>query len=199
MEITLKEITPEKSTQERVSLKAPAPVKQKEYVADKVELSPTIQAFDKRPKVFTNNPYSPLEVIKNRKETLTPTAEQAVMNPLYNRVGHLLGVDMSHDWNTYYDKVVQVVELAKEKSKLEDPEKLMSWIFKRAGEAPSMSGKRITDVLVSLKLGSNPIVKNVESKPKIVYKTVYKYIKPKDETKQFVTRWMNKTMEAYGV
>lgn len=190
-DIILKEVSPEANTRERVSLKAHTPVKQKEFKIEKVELSPNIQTFDKRPRVFTSNPYSQTEVIKSSRENnLSP--DQAVLNPLYNRIGHMLGVDMPRDWKIQYDKVVEVVKLAEERTGFKDPDKLASWIFQRAKESPSMSGKRIMDVLVNLKMGQETKSEVKVAKPKVVYKTVYKYVKPKQNTEDVVNRWMQR-------
>lgn len=197
-DIVLKTVSPEPSTQERVSLKSPEPKKQKEIKLDRVELSDNIRAFDKKPRVYTSNPYSRDQVLKGMKTqvSLTPTAEQAVLNPLYNRVGHILGVDMAREWNMSYDKVVEIVSLARNISKIEDDAKLAEWIFNRTRESSSMYGKRITDVLVNLKMNVNKETHSVVSeKPKVIYKTVYKYVKekPKD-VKSIAARWMNKIL-----
>ena len=173
-----------------LSLNSKSIVKQKDYTVPEVKLSENIQKFDKRPRVYTNNPYSFNEVSKKQIEApiqMSPTATQMITDPLYNEVGKSLGVDTLHEWGMNYDKVQDIVDLAKQRSGIKDSKKLSNWIYQLLNKVPSLGGKRINDVHVFLKMGGI-------SKPKIVTRTVVKkvikYIKPKETTEQFVNKWI---------
>lgn len=173
---------------ETLSLKSETVAQPKAIKLDRVELSKNIQAFDKKPRVFTANPYGYNTVAKNTPVTTqTPTATQMISTPVYNQVGKLLGVDTVHEWSKYYDKVFEIVEWAKAKTKESDPEKLSSWIYKQLNSAPSMGNKKIDDVYVFSKMGT---IKRDKPIVKTVIKTVVKHIKPKETTEQFVDKFM---------
>lgn len=166
----------------------------KTYEAPKVKLSDNIQAFDKKVKVHTENPYSFNSVAKEKTDaplTAVQSASQMIADPLYNQVGKILGVDNLHEWGQYYDKVYEIVELAKRKSGHTSSEDLSSWIYKQLNHAPSLGSKKINDVHIYLKMGGAP---KADAKPKVVTKTVVKkvYVQPKQTTEQFVSKWMSK-------
>ena len=167
----------------------------KTFKAPKVELSENIQKFDRKIKVYTENPHSFKEASKPQEAPISAvqTASQMIANPLYNEVGKVLGVDTLHEWGLYYDKVFEIVEMAKEKTGIKDTKELSSYIYKQLNYAPSMGNKRINDVYTYLKMGGHR-----EVKPKVVTKTVVKkvYVKPKETTEQFVSNWMKGTL--YG-
>lgn len=163
-----------------LSLKSESSTKAKEYQAPQAELSDNIQKYDK--KVATHTEVSPktkeVETLKS-----TPTAGQMLTDSMYNSVGKLLGVDTLREWSLYYDKVYEVVELAKQKSGLKDSDKLSSWIYQQLNNAPALGGKKISDVHTYLKMGQQKLPE--PNKP-----TVKKVVKPKESTEQFVNRWM---------
>jgi hypothetical protein len=153
MELIVKEDS--KSKPEHVSLKTEAAPAPKQYAAEEVKLSKNIQAFDKRPRVFNQNPYGYNTVVKRTPpSTQTPTATQMIATPLYNQVGKLLGVDNVHEWSKYYDKVYEIIEWAKHKTNETDPNKISSWIYKQLNVAPSMGNKKIDDVYIFSKMGA---------------------------------------------
>lgn len=177
---------------ETLSLKSEAPTPSKAVKLEKVELSKNIQAFDKKPRVFTENPFSFNAVAKRQAEKrmeqrveASPTATQMITDPLYNRVGKSLGVDTIHEWGLNYDKVYEIVELAKQKSGITDPNRLAEWIYNRTSQAPSLGSKRINDVYIYLKMAKAP-----QTKTKTIIKTIVKHVKPKETTEQFVSKWM---------
>lgn len=159
--------------------------------APKVELSENIQKFDARPRVRTDDPWSFSGAKKKQEAPISSiqTASQMIANPLYNEVGKVLGVDTINDWGLMYDKVHEVVELAKAKSGIKDNKELTAWLYKQLNYAPSLGSKKINDVLTYLKMGGKP---QGQSKPKVITKTVIKkvYVKPKQTTEQFVSNWM---------
>lgn len=181
---------------DEISLKPEAIEKQKNFIAPKAELSKNIQAFDKRPRVYTENPYSFNSVAKRQAEKrmeervkTSPTANQMITDPLYNQVAKSLGVDTIHEWGMNYDKVYEIVELARQKSGITDSTKLSEWIYRQIGTAPSLGNKKINDVYIFLKMGG-------QAKPKVVtktvVKTVVKHVKPRETTEQFVENWMKR-------
>lgn len=125
------------------------------YKADKFELSKNIQKFDKKPKVYTSDPYS-YNAISLKKKVYnvapTATAEEMITNPTYNTIGKFLGIDTIHDWNSYYDKIYTITEWAKKKSGVNDTEKLMKWISNKSRTVPSMGGKNIDNLYLFARL-----------------------------------------------
>lgn len=163
------------SVPEQVNLKSEPTEKPKEFKVDRPTLSENIQAFDKKPRVFTKNPFGYEEVRKGSQQT--PTSDQMIATPLYNTVGKMLGVDVVHNWGMDYDKVYEITQLAKEKTGIKNEEKLQQWIYKKAQSIPNVSGKKITDLLMYLKLMNN----EPKTKPKVIIKTVIKYRDRKPE------------------
>lgn len=140
------------------SLKDKPKEKQPKYEAEKIELSRNIQKFDKRPKVYTENPYSYNAVaLKKYKPDVLPTAtaEEMITNPTYNTIGKFLGIDAVHDWNRYYDKVFTITQWAKLKSGTKDTGKLMKWISDKSRTVPSMGGKNIDNLYLHARLALN--------------------------------------------
>ena len=169
----------------------------KNYAVPKVELSENIQNFDRKVKVHTTNPYSANTVSKGKTEvplSAIQTASQMIANPLYNEAGKVLGVDTLHEWGLYYDKVHDIVEMAKQRIKSEDPQALSEYIYKQLNSSPSLGNKRIIDVYTYLKMGGH----TPEPRTKVVTKTVIKkvYVKPKENTEQFVNNWMKGVLNA---
>lgn len=159
--------------------------------APKVELSENIRKFDSRPRVHTENPFS-YNAAKKKVEapvSSIQTASQMIANPLYNEAGKILGVDTINEWGLMYDKVHEVVELAKQKSGLKESKDINAWLYKQINYAPSLGSKKINDVLTYLKMGGKPMN---QPKPKVITKTVIKkvYAKPRETTEEFVQKWM---------
>lgn len=149
------------------------PRQQVQYEAEKVVLSDNIQKFDKKPRVFTQNPYDYNSVsLHKNKDTYTPSAEQMIADPTYNLAGKALGVDTVHDWNRDYDKVAKIVDWAREQTGLTDSEKLSSWIYAQLRNAPAMGGKRIDDLYIYSRLKA-PTKAPVRTVTKTVIKKVY--------------------------
>ena len=172
---------------DEVSLNSEPEIKQKDYKVPMVELSENIRKFDKKPRVYTENPYSFNAVVRRQVENkvVSPTATQMITDPLYNEVGKSLGVDTLHEWGLNYDKVQDIVALARERTGITDSKKLSAWIYQLMSTAPSLGGKRINDVHVYLKMGGKPKVET-----KTVIKKVIKYVKPKETADQFASRWI---------
>ena len=143
-----KTVTPEGPS--RVSLRTrKLVIKKPEYKPEKVELSKNIQKFDSRPQI--KNPYDFNTISLKKKIEILPAASDLATIPEYNRAGQILGIDMAHDWNKYYDKVFKIVEMAKKKTGFKG-KKLMNWIYQKANHAPSINNKRIEDLYIYLNL-----------------------------------------------
>lgn len=136
------------------SLKDKPKIKQEEYEAPKLELSKNIQKFDRKPKVYTENPYSFNAVsLKPKTSTIpTATAEQMITNPTYNIIGKFLGVDTVHDWNKCYDKVYAIAEWAKLKSGLNETNSLLRWISSKSKTIPNMGTRNIDNLYLFARL-----------------------------------------------
>lgn len=126
-------------------------VQKVEYEVDKKELSKNIQKFDKRPKVYTEDPYSYNYVSLRRTQKITPSAEQMATNTLYNSVGKLLGLDTTKEWNQYYDKVYTIAEWAR-KNVGDDVLKVLKFITRKSNSVPSMGARRIDDLYIHVGL-----------------------------------------------
>lgn len=150
------------------------PTKQVEYKVEQVNLSENIQKFDKKPRVYTQNPYDYNSVSLKKESNYTPTAEQMIVNPVYNQAAKALGVDTVHDWNRYYDKVANLVDWAKSETGYTDANKISEWIYAQSKKAPLMGGKKIDDLYIYSRL-------KTEEKPKVRTKVVVKkvYVKQK--------------------
>ena len=154
-------IQPEEIVRDNISLnslKDKPKEKRPEIKAEKIELSKNIQKFDKKPKVYTENPYAYNYIsLKKDKPNASPsaTAEQMITNPTYNTIGKFLGIDTIHDWNKYYDKVFTITEWAKKKSGTDNTGNLMRWISSKARTVPSMGGKNIDNLYLFARLALN--------------------------------------------
>ena len=146
------DISHEVSKQEMVSLKSEKKLRRIQPEVEKVELGENIKKFDRlvkpKPRVFTENPYSYNSVSLKKRVSVPPTqtAEQMITNPHYNAIGKALGVDTTHEWNRYYDRVYEVVEWAKNKSGQKDTYKLIKWISSQINKIPSLSERRIDNL-----------------------------------------------------
>ena len=162
------------------------PIKQVEYKIEKVNLSENIQKFDKKPRVYTQNPFDYNSVSLKKDSSYTPTAEQMIVNPVYNQAAKALGVDTVHDWNRYYDKVASLVDWAKEQTGYTDAGKISEWIYAQLKKAPLMGGKKIDDLYIYSRL-------KTEEKPKVRTKVVVKkvYVKQKMSNEEFSKRFIN--------
>ena len=138
------------------SLRDKPKVKTPEIKAEKLELSRAIQKFDKKPRVYTDNPYAynSVSLAKKQDTVPTPSAEQMITDPTYNTIGKFLGIDTVHDWNRYYDKVFTVTKWAKEKSGTNDIAKLMKWISSKSGTIPNMGSKNIDSLYLYARMVS---------------------------------------------
>ena len=154
-------IEPEVTPRENISLnslKDKPKEKKVVYEAEKLELSKNIQKFDRKPRVYTENPYAYNSIsLKKEKPNSSPsaTAEEMITNPTYNTIGKFLGIDTVHDWNQYYDKVFTITEWAKQKSGQKDMGKLMKWISSKSRTVPSMGGKNIDNLYLFARLALN--------------------------------------------
>ena len=184
--IDIIERKPEKSVQEIVSLKERPKKEVKNYEVDKVELSKNIQEFDKKPRVYTKDPYAYNEVSLKKDTEFSLTAQNMITDPLYNMVGKSLGVDTIHDWNRYYDKVQEIVEWAKKETGYKDKDLLVSWIYGQVGKTTSLGAKRIDDLYIYSKLKQPK--REIKFKPKVKTKVVVKYVKEKLTTEDMVKR-----------
>ncbi len=139
-----------KEVKQPISLKEEPRKEVRNYEIEKVELSKNIQAFDKKPKVYTENPYGYNQVsLKKEKAPVPPvqTAAQMIINPTYNSIGKFLGVDTIHDWNKSYDKVYMITEWAKEKVG-GNTIKIMRWLSNQARRLPNLGNKTIDNLYI---------------------------------------------------
>jgi hypothetical protein len=167
--------------QEEVSLKPKPETPQVEYKVPEVKLSENIRKFDRKPRVYTQNPFSYNAVSLKKDTTYTPTAGEMIVNPLYNQTGRVLGIDTIHDWNRYYDKVQKIVEWAKTETGYTETDRLVRWIYDQSQKTDSLGAKRIDDLYIYSKLKTPEKIK-----PKVIVKKVY--IKEKLSTEEMVKR-----------
>ena len=146
-EIKVKDSPPEDISMREIRKKSV--VTERKYEIEKKELSKNIQAFDRRPRIYTENPYSFNAVSKKAAET--PTASNMVTDPIYNAVGKALGIDMAREWDLYYDKVFTISEWAKKKAGT-DISKIIKVISDKSRSVPSMGAKRIDDLYIHIGL-----------------------------------------------
>lgn len=126
-----------------------------EYKVPKVRLSENIRNFDKKPRVFTENPYDYNSVaLHKNKDNPTPSASEMIVNPIYNKAAKALGVDTVHDWNRYYDKVAKIVDWAVEETGIKDAGALAEWIYAQIKNVPAMGGKKIDDLYIYSRLNT---------------------------------------------
>lgn len=123
-------------------------VEVKHYEVEQKEVSKNIQAFDKRPRVYVEDPYSFNSVSLKRPQVINQTADALIANPLYNNAGKILGVDTVHDWGLSYDKVEKIVDWVKAKIKSDKPEAIYSFIYKKLNEVPTMSTSKLNDLYI---------------------------------------------------
>lgn len=152
-------IASEEVPHEAVDIKGHLEGKPKQYEVEHKELSKNIQKFDKKPKVYTENPFGFNQVAKRisekRKASEPPTqsASDLLTQRTYNTVGKFLGVDTIHDWNKYSDKVYTIVEWAKLKSGKSDLDNLIKWISSKSRSVPSFGqAKRIEELYLFARL-----------------------------------------------
>jgi len=140
-----------KQVKTTLSLEPEKEVKPKSYKIENVKLPENIQKFDKKVKVYTENPYSWNSVVKEKSKkdevnaSPTQTAEEMILNPTYNSIGKFLGIDTIHDWNKYYDKVYTIVEWAKQEVG-DDTHKIMRWLSDKARTLPDVGNKTIDNL-----------------------------------------------------
>lgn len=185
MDLTI--VKPEEAERENISLSSlkDKPKTQKVYEAEKIELSENIQKFDKKPRVYTQNPYDYNYIaLRKKDENPTPSASEMIVNPIYHSAAKALGVDTIHDWNKYYDKVAKLVDWAKEKTGYTEAGKLSEWIYSQLNYAPAMGGKKIDDLYIYSRLQTKP--KKEPVKTKTIVKKVY--IKQKMTQDEMVNR-----------
>lgn len=125
-----------------------------EYKVEKKELSKNIQKFDKKPRVYTENPYSYNAVSLKKRPDVTPTqsAEELLTDPTYNTMGKVLGVDTVHDWNRYYNKIYAITEWAKLKSGETEVGKIIKWVTDQSRRIPNMGAKEIDSLYLHARL-----------------------------------------------
>lgn len=103
-----------------------------------------------------SNPFSWNSVIAARMEKkvkLMPSAEVLLTNPTANFLGKYLGLDNAREWNQNYDKIFHILEWAKKKANgSDDPKKLIRIINEKLESCPTMSLRRIDDLLINIKL-----------------------------------------------
>lgn len=176
---------------EVLPLKSDPTPEAKTYEVPKTELSENIQNFDRRVKVHTTNPHSFNSVAKEQVDvpiSAVQSASQMIATPIYNEVGRILGVDKLHEWGMYYDKVHEIVEMAKQRTKSTDTKTLTEYIYRQLNDSPTLGNKRIIDVHTYLKMGGHTPTPRARTITKTIVKKVY--IKPKENTEQFVNNWM---------
>ena len=176
-----------------VSMEGKLEVAPKQYKAPKVELSENIKKFDNRPRA-QGDPFAYNTISLKKTSELNESASDLLVQPLYNKAGHMFGIDMAHDWGRKYDKVYKVIQIAKEQTGETDTDKLLSWVYGQINNAPSVSNNRLDDVYVYLSMGAHKPKENKEPEKKTITKTkiVTKYVNKKDDTKTYVNNWIKK-------
>lgn len=107
--------------------------------------------------IGTSNPYDWNSVIAKRMKQKTedlPTPEFMKLNQDAKMVGQFLGVDTTHDWSAFYDKIWNIYQWARVKTQSEDINKLIGFIQEKLNSTPAMNGKRINDLHIAFKLDS---------------------------------------------
>lgn len=144
-----------KTVKEEVSLEPKPKDPPKEYKVPKVSLSKTIKEYDKKiknkPKVYTENPYDYNSVSLKPQERVFPItkgAEEMLLDPTYNTIGKLFGVDTLHEWGKNYEKILGITEWAKEETGTEDIDKLVDWIAAKTKEVPNLGAKNIDNLFI---------------------------------------------------
>ncbi len=166
------------------SLKAKPVREAKPIKLEEVKLSDNIQSFDQKKR--NPSPYD-FNSISLKKNNTVKSMSQVVTNPLYNESARVLGVTNSHDWERDYDKVQYIVDWAKQRTKLEDNQKLVSWIYDQANKSPSVSNRRLDDLYIYAKMGGRGFTP--VTKTRVVEKIVR--VKSKTETtEQSVDRFL---------
>lgn len=154
MDLTI--IKPEETIKDDISLRSlkDKPKVKKEYEVEHKEVSKNIQAFDKRPKVYTENPFSYNSVSLKKKTSSIPNvgAEEMITNPTYNTIGKFLGVDTIHNWNKEYNKVYAIAEWAKVKSGVQETGKLIDWIGKQVKKVPNVGNTNLDNLYLFARL-----------------------------------------------
>jgi hypothetical protein len=153
----LKIVPTEEIIRDDISLKSlkDKPKVKVNYEVEKKEVSKNIQKFDKKPRVFTENPFAYNSVsLKKNKPDVTPiqSASELLTNPIYNKMGKFLGVDTIHDWNRYYDKVYAITEWAKLKSGEKDLSRIMKWVSDQSRRTPNMGAREIDSLYLHARL-----------------------------------------------
>ena len=149
-------IVPTKRTvKETVSLEPKEKEPPKEFKVPKVKLAENIKAYDKKiknkPKVYTENPYDYNSISLAPKEKdlpITKGAEEMLLDPTYNTIGKLFGVDTIHDWGKSYEKILGITEWAKAETESEDINKLVDWIATKIKEVPNLGAKNIDNLFI---------------------------------------------------
>ncbi len=152
MELTV--IKTEPTVQERVSLKSEKPKEKPIYETEHIDLSKNIQKFDRKAKIYKENPssYNAVSLKKNdRPTTPTQTASQMIANKTYNTIGKVLGVDTIHEWNKYYDKVYLITEWAT-KNIGDDVNKIVKFLTQKSRSIPSLGARRIDDMYIHARM-----------------------------------------------
>jgi hypothetical protein len=148
------ELPAEEIVREDISLKTikhKPKVEVKKYEVESKEVSKNIQKFDN--KVYTKDPYAYNSVsLKKTEVAITPTASQMATNPLYNAVGKILGIDLAREWNEYYDKVYEISEWARKKTKTDNIKNIVRFIVDYESRVPSFGSRRINDMSVFIGL-----------------------------------------------
>lgn len=83
-----------------------------------------------------------------------PSSTMALLNPSANIVGKWLGIDATHEWNQYYDKVWDLYQWAKVTTNSNDPEKLIGFLKEKAEKTNNMNSRKIVDLHIYYQLDS---------------------------------------------
>ena len=154
-------IKPEEYKKESVSVKGHLEAKPEQYEAEQKEVSENIQKFDKKvkkSKVYTENPfsYNAVSLKKDRLPVLlTQSAQNLVIDPIYNTIGKFLGVDTIHEWGKQYEKVYTITEWAKRESQEKNVSRLMEWIARKSRSLPNLGARNIDNLYIFARLEIN--------------------------------------------
>lgn len=158
----------EQPKRELQSLKSKVVREPKPIKLEAVELSENIQKFDQKKRVPSPYDYNSIS-LKQSEESTKPMSE-VVRDPLYNGAAKVLGITNVHDWEQDYDKVQFIVDWAKDRTKIQETDRLVSWIYDAAGKAPTVSNRRLDDLFIYAKMGGKGFTP--VTKTKVVEKVV---------------------------
>lgn len=105
--------------------------------------------------IKTNNPYDYNSVIAKQMENklrYTPSAERMRTNSDIHLVAQFLGIDTTHEWNQFSDKIWDLYNWGSIATKSEDATGIIKFLKEKLATTPEMNGRRINDLFIAYKL-----------------------------------------------